>query len=60
MLKIYSTKEASSILKVSEQSLRLWEHSGKLVPRRTTLNRSNYTESDLCQFLNLPMEEVKN
>jgi len=60
MEQIYSSQEASKLLKVSIQSLRLWERSGKLIPHRSMVNRKFYTESQICKFLNLPIsvEEV--
>lgn len=42
MSKHYSIREFSKILRVSAQTVRNWDASGKLHPRHTTSNGSRY------------------
>lgn len=44
---LLTIKQASMLLGVSEQTLRNWENSGKLVPQRTSGGHRRYLESQI-------------
>ena len=53
----YSGKETARILKVSQQTLRLWSNSGKIEMYRTPGNVRKYNLTKYMQDNNLVMEE---
>ena len=51
--------EAAKYLGVSKDTLRRWDKSGKLVPKRSPTNRRYYTKEQLDAAIKKPKEEKK-
>jgi excisionase family DNA binding protein len=50
-IKLYDTKEACEILKVSKQTIFRYIHQGKLNPIRLSPRANRFEEGELCRLL---------
>jgi excisionase family DNA binding protein len=50
-IKLYNTKEACKILKISRQTLFRYIHQGKLNPIRLSSRANRFDEGELCRLL---------
>lgn len=60
MIKVYTSRELASYLKVHIATVQNWDRKGILKSCRTATNRRYYTEDQINEFLKLKNKENHN